>query len=40
VLGKMQFKPTVSRHLRQMDKILFREEKMGIREAVEDSLRR
>jgi propionate CoA-transferase len=31
VLRKMRFEPIVSPHLEQMDKVLFREEKMGIR---------
>jgi len=32
VLRKMQFEPIVSRRLRKMDKVLFRDEKMGIRD--------
>lgn len=40
VLRKMQFEPVVSPRLRQMDKLLFRDEKMGIRDSPPPSRRR
>ncbi|MFP3302124.1 MAG: acyl CoA:acetate/3-ketoacid CoA transferase, partial [Caldivirga sp.] len=32
ILGRMEFKPQISRGLRQMEPELFREQRMGLRE--------
>ncbi len=39
VLKKMEFKPSISPHMKEMDKMLFRKEKMGIREALDGFLK-
>ncbi len=40
VLAKMEFKPMVSRHMRPMDNVVFREGSMGLLDVVRNAIRR